>query len=32
MASERTYTCGNNMYYVVEQYGHLIVRQVGQPS
>lgn len=27
MASERVYTCGNRMYYVVEQYGRLIVQR-----
>ena len=25
MASERTFTCGNGKYYVVEQHGHLMV-------
>ena len=29
MASERAYTCGNNLYYVVEGYGRLIVQRQG---
>jgi hypothetical protein len=27
MASEWAYTCGNNMYFVVEHYGHLVVQR-----
>ena len=27
MASERTFSCGNNKYYVVESYGQFIVQR-----
>jgi hypothetical protein len=29
MASERVFTCGNGKYYVVEEYGRLLVQRQG---